>query len=184
LITPACPLFIAVERFGPDAGETWAKYVDWAHLPQVRELVSLDNALCPTVLPDILDEDWPHLDPEDGPPMFTSVDYLKSRLGGVAGYRLLCVFRNPPSAIELPPALSVFAFRGYDLVEEGGGISALVNCGGFPAAFANAELNSYGLVHSLGRAVEIQDALRLHYPDEHHACCDVWAIFEAAPQQT
>ena len=34
--------------------------------------------------------------------MFTSLDYLKSKLAGVPACRLLCVFRNPSSVVDLP----------------------------------------------------------------------------------
>ena len=45
------------EKFGPERGEVWADYVAWARLPQLRELVSLDGILCPSVFPDITAED-------------------------------------------------------------------------------------------------------------------------------
>ena len=111
--------------------------------------------------------------------MFTSLDYQKSKLAGVPACRLLCVFRNPSSVVDLPSGVSAFAFRGHDLIEVGGGVSALVNCGGFPEAFDNAELSAEGLIRSHGRALAVQAGLRAHYPDAHHADCDVWAVFEA-----
>ena len=80
---------------------------------------------------------------------------------------------NP--AIEQAGALqdSHFSFCGYDLVEVEGGVSALVNCGGFPKSFDNSELNSNGLIEKLERARVVQDSLRSEYPDEHHADCNV-----------
>jgi hypothetical protein len=66
---------------------------------------------------------------------------------------------------------------GYDLVDVQHSASALSNCGGFPHAFSNEELTSKGLLASHARAVEVQAALRRHYPQEPHADCHVWAIF-------
>jgi hypothetical protein len=58
--------------------------------------------------------------------------------------------------------------------------SALTNCGGFPKAFANSELSRWGLLPTLGRAREVQRALRKNYPSEHHADCNVWALYRRA----
>jgi len=72
-----------------------------------------------------------------------------------------------------------FRFEGYDLADVDGSTSALTNCGGFPLAFSNDELTSHGLLPSLERASEAQQALAAHYPEEHHADCSVWALFRA-----
>lgn len=70
-----------------------------------------------------------------------------------------------------------FKFLGYDLIEEGSGVSALTNCGGFSAAFENNMLNSVGLLPTYAQAKIVQKSLHLHYPDEIHAFCDMWAIW-------
>jgi hypothetical protein len=68
-------------------------------------------------------------------------------------------------------------FVGYDLIEEQTQISALTNCGGFPETFCNDELNQYGLVTSFTRALEIQRLLPECNPEEHHARCEMYAIW-------
>ena len=65
-----------------------------------------------------------------------------------------------------------------DLVERGGEISALLNCGGFDKAFAGADISEYGLLTDHAKATEVQRLLRAEYPNEHHADCDVWAIWQ------
>jgi hypothetical protein len=55
------PWFIATEPFGPWSGDAWSSYVAWSGLSQLRELVSLDETLCPTALPDIAERYWPHI---------------------------------------------------------------------------------------------------------------------------
>ncbi len=66
---------------------------------------------------------------------------------------------------------------GYDLIEEETQISALNNCGGFPKVFANDELNKYGLLDGFERTREVRRLLAQQYTDEHHAKCELYAIW-------
>lgn len=177
------PLFIVTKRFDPGCGDGWLRYVAWSKLDQLTEVVSLDSCLCPPVVGEIRDEDWPHIvDEEFMLDYFVDLDYLLRRCGGVADRNLLCVFRNPKEH-PMPPADPYeFRFEGCDLVDVHGGISALTNCGGFPLAFSNDELTSHGLLPSLGRARDVQHALRQHYPLEDHGNCHVWSVFRATQQ--
>jgi hypothetical protein len=77
----------------------------------------------------------------------------------------------------LAPTLAEFEFVGFDLIELETQTSALTNCGGFVGAFSPHDLSSKGLISEYGRAVEIQRELRRLYPEEHHANCELWAIF-------
>jgi hypothetical protein len=175
------PLYIVTERFDPSSGESWHRYVAWSTLDQLTEVVSLDSSLCPPVLAEIRDDDWPYIVNEDFmTSYFTHLDHLLRRCGDVRGRNLLCVFRDPETEPRPPGGARDFQYEGYDLVDVHGGISALTNCGGFPLAFSNAELSGHGLLPSLERAREVQQALRHHYPEEHHADCHVWAVFRAA----
>src|SRR5262249_8978200 len=61
---PMQPWFIATETFTPRS-DAWAKYVAWSGLTQLDEVVSLDPMLCPSVLPDIKPQYWPHIVNED-----------------------------------------------------------------------------------------------------------------------
>ena len=70
-----------------------------------------------------------------------------------------------------------FAFCGFDLIDEHGGISALTNCGGFDRAFLRAELSECGLLLDHSRALAVRQLLRTEYPDEPHARCRIWAIW-------
>jgi hypothetical protein len=179
-VTPE-PWFIATKTFTPRKGETWTKYVDWSGLTQLNEVVSLDDLLCPTVLPEIRDEYWPHIVDEDFMiTFFTDLEFLLEQLPGIGDHNLLCVYRNPPLPPE-PPAESVaFDLLGYDLVDVQGGVSALTNCGGFPDVFDNAELSPKGLLTSHARAVHVQAELRAKHAGEDHTNCHVWAVFRAA----
>lgn len=171
------PWYIATEKFGPEYGGKWEKYIAWSGLHQLVELVSLDGMLCPSVLPEIRDEYWPYIVNENYLlDYFTDFHFLMSQVESIESKNVLIVFREPNQAPRLAE-WAPFRFEGYDLVELDSGISALTNCGGFPEAFSNEELNSVGLLSTFERAVEVQEKLRELFPDEHHADCDLWAIF-------
>jgi hypothetical protein len=173
------PLYIVTQRFGPTDGERWNEYVAWARLPQLTELVTLDDMLCPHAIPSPAAEDWPHVVAEDFLlHFFTDLQHLLRRVGSLAGRNVLCVHREPGSQPQPPGALP-WQFEGCDLLDRHAGPSALTNCGGFPLAFANDELTPHGLLPSLERARDVQRALRQHYPSEPHADCHVWAVFRA-----
>jgi hypothetical protein len=62
-----------------------------------------------------------------------------ARLGAVSPMNLLCVF-NPVQPPVVPVSQPSVTLLGYDLKDDQTSISALTNCGGFPAAFSYAEL--------------------------------------------
>jgi hypothetical protein len=169
--------YIATETFTP-RHEGWAKYIGWSGLTQLEEVVSLDPMLCPSLLPDIKTEYWPHIVNEDFMlNFFVDLEFLLAQIRNVAERNLLCVFRNPSSQPPLPVGSLKFELLGYDLVDVQASASALTNCGGFPEVFDNSELSSKGLLTSHTRASEVQSELRRRYPEEAHADCHVWAIF-------
>jgi len=173
------PWYIAVEPFSPDWGDGWTKYVEWSSLTQLKEVIGLDISLCPCVIKNLEDEDWKHNVQEDYViDFFRDLEYLKTRVAGIEPCSILASARNPQTECRDAFFDPHFQFKGYDLVGmEEGGMSALTNCGGFPLAFQNDELSNVGLVSDLPRALEIQTSLLKHYPEEHHAHCDVWALW-------
>jgi hypothetical protein len=171
------PLFIATETFGPSDGAKWRNYIEWAKIPHLMELVSLDGVLCRRLVCDLKDQDWKHIVNEDfrlG--YFYDLDYLMKRVAGVAKRNILGLYRNPGAHIFNAPATD-FVFLGYDLIEDQTQISALTNCGGFPASFSNDELNRYGLVQEFDRAKEIGKTLVEQNPEDPHADCELYAIW-------
>jgi len=174
------PWFLVTERFDATCGVRWRDHVAWAKLPQITEIVSTDELLCPHVVAELRDEDWAHLVQADGLlHFFRDVEHLVRRCGRIDGRNLLCVFREPERHPELAHDTYDFRFEGYDLADRDGSTSALTNCGGFPKAFAPTALNERGLLPSLELARSVQQALAREYPDEHHARCWVWAVFRA-----
>jgi hypothetical protein len=175
------PWYIATETFTSRGGEAWQKSVAWSGLTHLDEVVSLDPMLCPTLLPEIKTEHWPHIVNEDFMlDFFVDLEFLLDQLPASTDRNLLCVYRNPSSPPAAPKSSVNFEFLGYDLVDVEGSASALTNCGGFPDVFDNSELSSKGLLTLYSRAYDVQSELRARYPgNEHHANCHVWAIFRA-----
>ena len=172
------PLFIATERFDSNDGEKWTKYLDWARIPQLVEVVGLDSMLCPRIATELSDEDWNHIVCEDFRlNYFLHLDYLKHRTRDARRKNILGLYRNPETHIETSPATGHFCFTGYDLIEESTQISALTNCGGFPDVFQNDELNRFGLISDFGRGSEIRHQLSERHPEEPHADCELYAIW-------
>jgi hypothetical protein len=171
--------YTVVERFGPASGESWRAYIKWSGLAQLREVVSLDLILCPSLVGELTDEDWGHNVHEDfKTSLFHDLDYVLGKWAGEGRADILALMQNPaPGDVEsfTDPR---FTFRGFDLVESGTGISALVNCGGFDRAFAPTVLSACGLLVEHAKAASVQKLLRAEYPDEPHADCDLWAIWQ------
>jgi len=172
------PLFIGTKRFAPSDGEKWHKYVDWAQIPALVEIVGLDCMLCRRLIDKFQDEDWQHIVNEDFRlDYFSHLDYLQRRIVGIYPRNVLGLYRNPGCHITAPPGPGDFRFAGYDLIEEQTQISALTNCGGFPDVFRNDELNRFGLIDDFERAREVRRALAQQHPAEHHAQCEIYAIW-------
>lgn len=172
------PLFIATERFDPSDREKWQKYFEWAKIPALTEVVSLDCLLCPNLIGEILPEDWEHIVNADFRlNYFYHLDYLLNRVSDKPRRNILGLYRNPNAHIPTPPATGKFEFMGYDLIEEQTQISALTNCGGFPDVFANHELNSCGLLAQFERTNKVKTLLSQKHPEEPHAQCEMYAIW-------
>jgi hypothetical protein len=171
-------LFIATECFDPSDGEKWQNYIDWAKIPSLVEMVSLDCLLCRHLVKEFSDEDWEHIVNTDFRlDYFYHLDYLLNRVRDIKRRNILGLYRNPEMHIAKPPAAGDFRFMGYDLVEEQTQISALTNCGGFPDVFSNDELNSCGLLGKFDRASEVKRLLAEKHPEEPHAQCEMYAIW-------
>ena len=176
-MTETKPLFLATQRFDPADGEKWRGYFEWAKIPQLVEVVGLDALLCRHLVSEFSDEDWLHIVNEDyRHDYFYDLDYLLRRVHDVSRKNILGLYRNPENHLTTAPAEN-FEFFGYDLIEEQTQISALNNCGGFPDVFSNHELNHFGLIDGFDRAFDVKKHLAKAHPEEHHAQCEMYAIW-------
>lgn len=150
--------------------------MEFSQIPALREVVGLDCSLCPPVLDNFIEEDFEFFSEEFGCGTFNDLEHLIGRLEGLEPCNVLAIIRDPSEHIGriMEPG---FCFAGYELLDDDSGISALTNCGGFPAAFSNEELNEVGLISDFQRAREVQCALGEYYPHEPHAQTTVYAIW-------
>ena len=176
-MTAARPLFIATRRFDPAESEKWRGYCEWAKIPKLVEIVSLDSLLCEHLIRELSYEDWAHNVHENFRlDYFYDFDYLMQRVRDLPRKNILGVYRNPENH-SIPAPAENFEFVGYDLIEEQTQISALTNCGGFPDVFRNDELNCFGLIADFNRAADVRRLLTERHPEEHHAQCEMYAIW-------
>ena len=169
-------MFAAHERFDPSSGESWKNYIEWSGFKHIQELVSTDSILCPSVIGDLIDEDWDHNIHEDFKTyFFHGFEYLKQRIGYDPKQHNLLSIITGPSSPTIPK--ESFEFCGYDILDSDDSISVLTNCGEFPEIFTRSELNKYGLLNELPHADRMASVIREKYPDEHHCCdCRVWSL--------
>ena len=166
--------YTALETFNAAWGEEWDKFIAWSKLHHLKETVSLDIMLCPAVL---------HLDKHIAyryAILYDDLEFLLSKLGNKKTNKrcqVIAAIREPGEADMDKVKDARFVFKGFDLLEDFSGISALTNCGGFDDAFLPDDLNEFGLVGGFADAYRIQKALRVHYPGENHANCAVWALW-------
>lgn len=175
--------FTAVQPFGPEAGARWERYVAWRGWSSPPDLATLDTSLCPTLITELTAEDWDYNVSEDYVVFwFRDLDHLLARTADASARQVLAGWRSPPEHLggdEIRSALKEdrFAFKGYELLDVHGDISALTNCGNLEQAFRLEELNGAGLLDDVSRAREVQAALRQHYPGMGHEETDVWAVW-------
>lgn len=174
-------LYSAVQRFDPTCGDNWTEFINWCGLTQLREVVSLDIILCPSVIviDELTIEDWDQNVNEDFMcHLFYDPEYLRRKVVDREKVNILAILRNPIDEQVCAFNDARFDFRGFDLVEAQTGISALVNCGSFPKAFSSTDLSNCGLLTEHSNAQNVQRLLKAQYPDEHHADCELWAIWQ------
>ncbi len=173
--------YTALSLFGPTTadGTAWNKYIQWARLPQLIELVSLDGILNPPVFePDLNSEiDWNFV-VTNGllvTSYFTSKEYVLEQVKQLKHFNFMAVIQEP--LLEKAELESEFDFVGYDLIEKTGNISAICNCGGFDETFLTSDLNEFGLVSDFHEAKRIQTELPQNNPNEPHADCYLYEVW-------
>jgi hypothetical protein len=170
--------YTAIEIFDPSTSEAWAKYIEWSGLDHLKEVISLDSMLCPSLIEGLTAEDWDHKVYEDiFHDLFRDLSYLLRRIRPRGRYQIVATIREPSREAITDFSDERFGFKGYDLLEDQTRVSALTNCGGFDLAFSKADISDCGLLWEHEKAYDVRDALLRHYPEESHADCAVWALW-------
>ena len=50
--------YTATNKFEPSRGDEWVKYYEWAKIPQLQELITLDTTHRAQELWELVDSDW------------------------------------------------------------------------------------------------------------------------------
>lgn len=171
--------FYATHTFSVRTAAGWEDFIRWSGLAQLKRVLSLDIILCPPLVSELIPADWEHNVHADFRSLyFRNLDYLAGRLPPDDPRNLLAILLEPQATAAAFFQDERFALRGYDLVEKETGISALTNCGGFDQAFQASDLSEDGLIADYALSREVQRRLSRHYPDQHHANCELWAVWE------
>ena len=172
--------YAALERFDSDDGERWLKYLHWLGRTDIPRVVTLDSMLCPPLVRIESDSDWEFAVAESFMlDFFTDLDFVLRRAASSSRSMVLAAARDPSPADISGFKHPDFEFVGFDVVDSECIASALLNCGGFPDVFSVSELSSAsGLILSRERAFEIRDRLQQFHPEEPHADCYVWALWQ------
>ena len=171
--------FTARRKFDPSFEVDWEKYIQWANLPQLQEVISLDTVLCPSMFHQLIDEDWNwNVHQDHRISYFRNLDYVIDRVKANSNkFNVLAVTYEPALDPKNTFHDSRFEFCGFDLIGDDSDISAINNCGGFEKAFDNTDVSAVGLFQSYAFTRDVQRKLRDNYPDEHHANCELWAVW-------
>ncbi len=173
-------VYAALQTFDSSSSEVWEKYVAWSHLTQLREVVTLDCVLCPSVLEPRMGEDWQHMSEEYmSYDLFAELDYLLDRVSSTKGDCQIIATACEPNGNEVKDFDdNRFVFKGFDVLDRPLGFSLLTNCGSLEKAFMPSDLSDCGLITSYERANIVCDLLREQYPNiEHAVTSNIWAVW-------
>lgn len=169
--------YIAVQSFSP-AHKDWQQYIEQSGLKSVKEIISLDQVLCPPAIRKFEAEDWKHnVQDHFFNDYFLDLEYLSRRVASLSNIHMLAVLKNPEFEVRDAFNHLNFRFLGYDLTDHYGSVSALTNCGPLPLAFHSRDLSSHGLIYTYKRAAEVKQALQKYYVEEFEKTL-MWAIWQ------
>lgn len=170
----------AYDQYYDQDGMSWDKYLQWSKLSHLTELISLDASLNEVLVQPDHDniDDWKFIvvDDEFETGFFTSLDYVLLKISAGNRFNLLTVVKEPEEICESID-ITDFDFIGYDLLDKDYNVSALSNCGGFDETFLPKDINQYGLIDRYEKAFDIRKRVSENNPDEHHADCNVIAVW-------
>lgn len=170
------PVFVACQKFDPSCGDSWSSYIEWSGFRHIREIVSTDIMLCPSLIDTLIDEDWNfNIHADNRLHFFHDYEYLKRRIGYESSRHNILALTDQPT--YTPEPIDGFVFCGYDILDSDDSYSILVNCGTFPSIYTADDLNQLGLVDDLDHVTKIAATIRATHPEDHHCCnCRVLGI--------
>jgi len=162
-----------VEKFGPESGDSWSKYIAWRGL-ELSRFDSVDGILRRDLFIPETEEDWCNcLAEKNLPVLINNIDYANTVKNKYPGSELLGVEIN----IENDYVGKSDLF-GYEVIDSDWDVSMLTNWGTDEEGLFSKYIESNGLIASTHTALKVRDNLRELFPEDGHACeCSVWAIY-------
>jgi hypothetical protein len=175
--------YTATETFNSSMDKNWQTYINGFNLNigHLKEIVSLDDGLCPTVIGLPVEKDREYRVPVDDYlyDLFSDLEYMITRIQTDQEFQILAAIHKPDLEEVYSFKDERFIFKGYDLMEDGTQTSALTNCGGdFDLAYKGEDLSESGLIEDYEKIVQINKLLLEHYPNDNHADCEIWALWK------
>lgn len=162
-----------VQRFGPEDGERWEKYLAWRRIELTR-FDSLDNILRPDLFNPTSPEDWENCVNEDFKlSIITNAPFAEEILKRFPHAVLVGVESDLDEQYVPSPGL-----EGYDILDGYCSVSLLANWGSDEEQLVTPFMGENALIHSLPKALELRNLLRNRFPGDPHAQeCQVWAVY-------
>ena len=158
----------------------WKSYLEWSHLDHLTELVSLDQALNEDLVTHDYDAEhyWAHsiVDDEMITSFFSTPDYVLANIKPQEKFNMLAVIVEPEDDCK-DVVLDGYEFMGYELLDKDYTTSALSNCGGFWETYTPSDINEFGLIDDIDKALDIRERLLENSPDEYHADTNIVAVW-------
>jgi len=169
------------ERFAPEHdGKGWESYIEFAGLKHLTHVITLDDALCPSIIPPPTTlEEWDQVENfhDYAPFYWKDWKWLSRRIAIEDSHAIIAVQFNPGADDLCRIDNKLFELSGFDLMDDKCFASAITNCVGFFDVYARSDIQPNGLFGDLQLAQNIRDNLATAHPDEPHAQCNVWAIW-------
>ncbi len=171
--------YAAIERFDPDNGERWVGFTRWLGRTDLKRIVTLDSALCPTVVHPESADDWQFVAKEEFMlDFFTDLNLVHQRIAGHRPAEVIAVARDPAAETVAAFPHPGFELAGFDLVDTQFTGSVIFKPDRFPGAVNVSKLSpESGLIKSRYWAFKVRDTLRRRHPGREDARCCVWAVW-------
>jgi hypothetical protein len=171
--------YTAIERFDADNGERWVGFTRWLGRTDLKRIVTLDSALCPSVVHPESANDWQYVAKEEFMlDFFTDFDFVRKRTTGHRPSEVIAVARDPSAEEVKGFPHPDFELAGFDIVDTQFAGSVIFNPNRFPGVINVSKLSpESGLIRSRDWAFKVRDTLCRRHPDREDARCYVWAVW-------
>jgi hypothetical protein len=170
--------YIAVKKLDQDSSIAWKSFLKESQLTFVKDVVTLDSELCPSIVQKLSEEDWKHKAHEFvAHDIFSDLVYLEKRVSHENDVQILAILPNPTPADVGRFSNPGFDFLGYELIDIETMVDPILNCSSFRDLIPTSNLNQNALISSYDRGNELQKELLKRFPNNLHSDAVLFAIW-------